>query len=233
MPDQDLISCLCVTHYRVDKLRRAIACYQQQTHSARELVVVFESDDAATREFLAGQNVPSLRLLEVPFQPKQSLGALRNLAVQAAQGAYVAQWDDDDWHGPTRLAEQLQAIRETGQDACALLRWTLYDELTRAAYVSGPRAWEGSLLAQRDKLTPYADLAKGEDTPVIERLMADDKLVGLDQPHLYIYTYHGGNAWSRAHWRREILAHAEGLTPESTDKVRKVLSGHLRGLSMQ
>jgi glycosyltransferase involved in cell wall biosynthesis len=233
MPNESLISCLCVTRLRVDKLRRAITCFQRQTHQQRELVVLYESDDWATRDYLASVNEPAMRVLEVPHLPKQSLGALRNLAMQAAQGHYIAQWDDDDWHGPTRLSEQLQAIRETGQDACALMRWVLYDELTRLAYLSGPRAWEGSLLAIREGLLPYADLAKGEDTPVLEQLMARDKLVGLDEPHLYIYTYHGANAWSRAHWRRSLLAHAQVLSTESADKVRRVLMGHMPAMVAQ
>lgn len=231
MADQELISCLCVTHYRVDKLRRAITCFQRQTHAARELLVVFESDDMATRDFLASVNEPAVRVLEVPYLPKQSLGALRNLAVQAAQGAFIAQWDDDDWHGPTRLAEQLRALADQRYSACALMRWVLYDELTRQAYVSGPRAWEGSLVARRDALPPYPELARGEDTPVLEQLMAQDRLIGLDSPQLYIRTYHGANTWNRAHWRKNLLAHAQALTPEGTDKVRQVLSGHLSSMA--
>lgn len=226
MSDQELISCLCVTHYRVDKLRRAVACFQRQTHAARELVVVFGRDDTATRDFLAGVKEPTLRVVEVPYLPKPPLGALRNLAVQAAQGTYIAQWDDDDWHGPTRLAEQLRALADQRYSACALMRWVLYDELTRQAYVSGPRAWEASLVARREALPPYPELARGEDTPVVEQLMAQDQLIGLDSPHLYIYTYHGANTWSRAHWRRNIFPHAERLGPEGTQRVQTVLRGH-------
>ncbi len=129
--------------------------------------------------FWPGVKEPTLRVVEVPYLPKPPLGALRNLAVQAAQGTYIAQWDDDDWHGPTRLAEQLRALADQRYSACALMRWVLYDELTRQAYVSGPRAWEASLVARREALPPYPELARGEDTPVVEQLMAQDQLIGL------------------------------------------------------
>jgi glycosyltransferase involved in cell wall biosynthesis len=227
MSNEQMVSCLCVTRCRVEKLKRAITCFTRQTYAPRELVVVYESDDWATRDYLAGLPADaSLRVVEVPALPKQTLGALRNIAVQAAQGHFVAQWDDDDWHSPVRLAEQVRALMESPYSACALMRWVLYDEITQQAYLSGPRAWEGSLVALREVLPPYAELAKGEDTPVLQQLMAQDKLVGLDSPHLYIYTYHGANVWGRAHWRKNLLAYAQVLAPDSIERVQKVLRGH-------
>ena len=42
MPEEDLVSCLCITHRRVSLLRRAVQCFLNQTWAARELVVLHE-----------------------------------------------------------------------------------------------------------------------------------------------------------------------------------------------
>lgn len=224
MSGQPVVSCLCVTRNRVPKLRRAVTCFLRQSYPRRELVVLYESDDAATHDYLAGLAEPTVRALEIPVSPKQTLGALRNMAIQASLGDYIAQWDDDDWHGPERLTQQMQALRQSGQPACVLTRWLMYDEVTGNAYLSGPRAWEGSLLALRAAITPYADVQKGEDTQVVERLAATAQLVGLDSPQLYIYTYHGSNTWGRAHWRKNLLPQAQVLAPQEQQRILRLLA---------
>jgi glycosyltransferase involved in cell wall biosynthesis len=221
--DERLVSCLCVTRNRVPMLRRAISCFLNQTYQPRELVVLYEADDPATRDYLATLSEPSIRPVEVPTSPKLLLGVLRNLSIQASRGHYVAQWDDDDWHGPTRLAEQIGAIRGSNKPACVLLRWVMYDEATKMAFLSASRTWEGSLVAERSAVPRYPDLRRGEDSDVIKRMLSENKLVGLDRPHLYVYIYHGANTWERSHWQENLLPFAQPLTPENTERVRSLL----------
>ena len=54
-----LISCLCVTRGRVALLGRAVGCFLEQTHAQRELLILFESDDAATRDYVATPSTTS------------------------------------------------------------------------------------------------------------------------------------------------------------------------------
>ena len=222
--DEGLVSCLCVTRHRVPMLRRAISCFMQQTYLPRELVVVYEADDPATRDYLITLGETSVRPIEVPASPKLSLGVLRNLSLQSSRGAYVAQWDDDDWHAPARLAEQIGAIRRSGKAACVLSRWLMYDELTRTALLSASRPWEGSLVAERGAVPSYPDLRRGEDSRVIQQMLSEGSLVGLDRPELYVYTYHGANTWERSHWEDNLLPFAQPLTPAITQKVESVLA---------
>ena len=219
----ELVSCLCVTRDRVPLLRRAVACFVAQTHPARELVVLFESDDSATRDYLASVSDPRIRALEVPARPKRSLGALRNLSVQAAAGRYLAQWDDDDWYAPARLASQLAALQAGQRPACVLARWILFDAVTGAAYLSARRNWEGSLLAEVVALPAYADLSRREDAPVLEQMAVEGKLVVLDQPWLIVYTHHGNNTWERSHWRG-LVQRAQPLTNDQAAQVRQLLA---------
>lgn len=223
MPSAALVSCLCVTRARVPLLRRAVACFQRQTYEPRELVVLFETDDHASLDYLGTLQDSRVRPIAVPALPRLSLGRLRNRSVEAGRGRYLAQWDDDDWHAPTRLQEQIATLQRSGRPACALRRWTLYDALSGRAFISGPRAWEGSLVAQRSAMTAYADLARGEDTAVVERLGRRRELVLLDRPQLYVYTYHGGNTWTQAHWQRRLLPRAEPLAPEEATRIARLL----------
>jgi glycosyltransferase involved in cell wall biosynthesis len=185
-------------------LRRSIQCFLNQTYPNRELVVVYQSDDDKTRQFLAKLRASSIHPIEVPAVPRLTLGCLRNIARQEGNGTYIAQWDDDDWHSPTRLAEQMRAIREAGKQVCLLSRLTLYDCLAKRGYVSGTRPWEGSLVAERAIVPPFPNVAKGEDTPVVNALVRHCEHVLLDRPELYIYIYHGRNTWDRDCWDRNV-----------------------------
>ena len=222
-----LISCLCVTRNRVAMLRRAVNCFLDQIYSPRELVVLYESDDSATRDYLATLHEAQIRVIEVPVEPKLTLGALRNISVAASRGEYVANWDDDDWHSPLRLAEQIEAICNSGKPSCLLTRWVIYDLVANQAYRSGPRLWEGSLVAKRDAIIAYPEIAKGEDKVVVDQLIVDDRVVGLDSPHLYVYVVHGSNTWETEHWQENLLPYAEQLTPERSQKVKVLLDQHM------
>ncbi len=218
-----MVSCLCVTRGRVPLLRRAVACFQAQTYAARELVLLYESDDLATRDYARGLADPLIRCVEVPAVPRQPLGALRNLAIEASRGECIAQWDDDDWHSPARLAAQVGAMQEHRRPGCVLYRWLLYDGTTRRAYVSGQRPWEGSLVARREAVPPYPALKRLEDTPVVDAMFMQNLLVCLDVPELYVYTYHGANTWDRQHWAEQVLPWGTPLPPDTVRHIEDVL----------
>jgi glycosyltransferase involved in cell wall biosynthesis len=204
-------------------LQRAITCFLNQTYKPRELVVVYESDDKSTHDYLASLDEPSIRPFMVEVSPKLTLGALRNLSLRFSSGYYFAQWDDDDWHGPTRLAEQIRALQKTGKQGCVLLRWVMYDNVTKTACLSGTRPWEGSIVAVRSTMPLYPDLPKGEDTDVIQQMVSEKRLIGIDKPQLYIYTYHGDNTWERSHWEQRLLPFSQVLPQSEQERVRSLL----------
>jgi hypothetical protein len=193
LEENSRITCICVTHSRVPFLRRSVRCFLEQEYHDRELVVIYQSDDDATRQFLEGLSEGSIIPVEVPAVPRLSLGSLRNFGRQAGTGKYIATWDDDDWHSPARLAEQMRAIQETGASACLLARLTLYDSITKRAYVSNTRPWEQSIVAERAILPLHPDLEKSEDTPVVQEVVRQGQYTLLDRPELYVYTRHRRN----------------------------------------
>lgn len=212
---EPLISCLCVTERRVPLLQRAVACFLAQTWPARELVVLHEAADTATQAWLQGHPHPLIRPLAVPSSPRLALGTKRQLSLEAARGDYVATWDDDDWSAPTRLAEQMQVIRDSGRAACVLHQWLVMDQALGQVWLSELRTWEASLVARRDAMPRYQPLDRGEDLISIAEIARAEQLAALRSPHLYVYTYHGRNVGSRIHFKRNIFNKAAQPLPAS------------------
>lgn len=213
-----LISCICVTYKKPAMLARAIACFRSQTYANKELLILYESDDLPTVHFLASQRpVAGIRYVCAEGQPKKTLGALRNLAVAAAAGEFICQWDDDDWYHMDRLLYQYNALMQHHVSGSILTRWLVYDTCSGRAFVSNKRRWEGSILCRRNVFTrkKYENKARGEDTDVIEYLHEHQHLVPIDdRPDLYLYVYHGANTWGLDHFSR-IFEASQELTAHS------------------
>jgi glycosyltransferase involved in cell wall biosynthesis len=225
MNDNPLISCLCVTRGRTKLLGRAIASFRDQVYQNKELVVVYESDDAGTREFLGAVRDDNMKIIEAPPYPGLTLGELRNLSVSESGGEYFCQWDDDDWSHRERLSFQMDVVRKSGLRASILMHWLIFDDTSKKAYVSPRRLWEGSLLCEK-ALTGeglrYDVRRRGEDTRLVTELFRRGAVFPVMMPKLYIYVYHGDNAWSREHWAR-IFSASKGLSDESSLIINDIL----------
>jgi glycosyltransferase involved in cell wall biosynthesis len=226
---EPLISCLCVTQRKPELLGRAIDCFLGQTYPNKELVILYEDDDAATEALLAGgfARESGIRVFRVPAYPKITLGELRNLAVRIARGEFICQWDDDDWYHIRRLEVQYEKLFQEGRHGSIMTQRLVFDVHTTTAYVSNERLWEGSILCKKSvlQLKAYEDKALGEDTATIEYL---DHMGCLHQLHampwLYIYIYHGNNSGDQAHWS-QIFRCSTALSPEDSKSVASILQG--------
>ncbi len=201
------ITCLCVTHNKPLFLQRAVECFLQQTYERKQLLILYEDIDPATKEYIESQRFPAtIQYMEAQSSTRKlSLGELRNLSIRHAAGDYVCQWDDDDWYHPERLNLQMSYLRNTGKPASILSRWTVFDSLTHKVYISNRRLWEGSILCKREVMlhVPYPSLNRGEDTSVIDYLNEKELIEVIENhPELYVYNYHGGNTWDFAHFHK-------------------------------
>lgn len=217
-----LVSCLMVTKGRPVLAERAIDCFLAQSYPQKEIVIIDDDADDSLARRVERINDPRIVYVRLPAEDKP-LGALRNLAVQRATGALVCQWDDDDLYHPRRLELQIAALRSTGADACTLMRHQLFWPTQRRLCLSVNRIWEGSLLCRKQKLPLYPLLRRGEDTPVVEKLVGRSRIALLDAPSLYTYVFHGTNTFGAEHFA-EHFAQAtesfEGVLYES--EVRKL-----------
>ena len=221
-----LISCLCVTRGKPTMLKRAIACFESQSYPYLEMVIVWEEDDVQTELFLRQVKLGDrYKLCKVPVSPiKKTLGELRNLSINIADGEYVCQWDDD-WYDPERLSIQMTRLQHSGKPVCLLSRWIIFDGVTEKSYLSKRRLWEGSILCRKELMyqTSYPILSKGEDTPVIQSLF-DRQLLEIidDEPEIYIYVSHGNNTWEREHFER-IFEESTELDVQYTMQIQALL----------
>lgn len=206
MPTDPLISCLMVTRGALAPTRFAIDCFRRQTWQRRELVILSDSFSPALIAHVAALADPTIRLIEAAPAP---LGTLRNAAIAAAHGEWLAHWDDDDLSHPRRLELQVEAMQRSGFSAIFLHRWTMWWPRRMMLAVSGRRPWEGSMLAARTLVGAYPPLALGEDSAMLEAMAAQHGgAIGLlDRPDLLCYVVHGRNSWSTRHFE-ELFARA-------------------------
>lgn len=86
-----LISCLCVTQYKVKQLKRAINCFNSQTYINKELIIMYEDNDKETQNYIESYGeTENIYCIEVPAEPKMTLGELRNCSIASCNGEYFA-----------------------------------------------------------------------------------------------------------------------------------------------
>jgi glycosyltransferase involved in cell wall biosynthesis len=223
-----LVSCLCVTRNRPRELERAVLSFSRQTYPNKELLIVYERDDASSAAVVEGlRERTDITLLDLPASPKLTLGELRNLAIDACKGEYFCQWDDDDWYHVARIETQMQHLLSTEQDACMLTNWLVFDATQRRAYFSHVRVWEGSVLCRKAALQGsirYPALPRMEDAFFVNEIMRRCRVVPLVAPHLYLYVLHQSNTWGKLH-RRMLLASCQPLSAAASSLFEEILAG--------
>lgn len=197
-----MISCLTVTRNRPQQLDIVIDCFNNQTYTNKELIIIYEEDDIKTKDFVKNIKKENIKIFEISVTPKLSLGELRNISVNCSNGEYICQWDDDDWFHSSRLETQLKALKLSRKPACIMSNWLIYDKFYDRTYISNKRLWEGSILCETKlfKLRKYAKIKKGEDTFFINYIKKKNLYVLINTPQLYIYVIHGNNTWDRNHF---------------------------------
>jgi glycosyltransferase involved in cell wall biosynthesis len=198
-----MVSCLCVTRSKVNFLRRAINSFLNQTYSNKELVILYDEDDIATRNYLKTIKNDIVKCLEIPSNPKMSLGNLRNLSVDFAYGDYICQWDDDDWYHEDRIEIQMKCILKSHKNACFLAYWFMFDMTKKRAFLSPVGPWPGSMICKKDILSAsirYSDIKRHEDFEVMKSLIVKKCAIPVIMPSLYIYVYHGNNTFDKGHF---------------------------------
>lgn len=200
--DSVLVSCLMVTRGDPHRVSQSIKCFMRQSISSKELVVVTDADPKKLSAVKTQFSVENIKWIFIKECHSLTLGELRNISIECAKGKYIAQWDDDDIYDPSRLFKQIEAIKKSNVSACMLIRWTVWWPSKNRLFISGKRRWEGSLVCDRSVMPKYPSLSKGEDTPLIDNLLVNNKVILLDAPHLYIYVIHGANTWDDRHFEK-------------------------------
>jgi glycosyltransferase involved in cell wall biosynthesis len=211
MLSDPLVSCLMPTHGRRRFVPLAVHYFLRQSYPERELVVVDDGPEPV-RDLLPDD--PRIRYLRL--DRRLSIGEKRNRAAEAARGALLAHWDDDDWSGPDRLSRQVNRLLASGADLCGLDRPLFYDPGGARAWryrYAGRRAWAagGTWLYRRSlwEERPFDAVDDGEDTRFVWRL-APERVLPLGDAPWFVALVHAESTsrkrLSGPHWRPEPLA---------------------------
>lgn len=200
-----LVSCLMVTANRAIHAQHAIVCFEKQTHANCELVIIDDGDEDYSGLVEASPARDRIRYHRIVRDSRLTLGDLRNMAIEAADGEWLIQWDDDDWYHPRRIEVQLATAIRLDAGASAL-KWTLVDvrgsegENLRFRADAGI-ATPGTILFRRGSFR-YPSLAKNEDGVFLRTVRKDCKLavLGADHSYLFVRVHHGSNTWDLEHF---------------------------------
>lgn len=205
-----LVTCVMVTggeHRAWWAERSCRAFLDQKGYPNRELLIINESlgtdwefNVIPEEDF---EEDVLVRELHLPYQ-SHTVGEMRNLAKEEAEGNWILQWDDDDWSHPSRVCDQMR-FREDGhcQTLFAQIR---YSTTTGTAYVySNPGTGiAGTILHPKTDFL-YPAQTNYEDTLFLlggwpGRIRVLDNYV---RPHLYIRFFHGENLNDHKHVMRK------------------------------
>jgi glycosyltransferase involved in cell wall biosynthesis len=230
------VSCLLVTKYPTKMFKRALRCFNRQTHQDKELVVVTEKSSPYAKE--KSSLVDKCVLVEDGL----GLGELRNIAVRNATGNILLQWDDDEINHPLRIEKQVEKLGNAY--ACYLQDRLHYFQNTKELYwedgsysfVSGREIKQhcpGTLMMRNTGEYWYeSDRSWAEDIELMKRLVPDKEVVMLeDMGWLYVYTYHGSNIVPlKHHWN---IARNKTYNKEHLIKNKKILQDAIFRLGLE
>lgn len=219
-----------VTRNRARLARRAIACFAAQTWPARELVIVDDGDDDLGAGLAGLGPALTVRHLRMAHDPARRLGDLRNVALDAATGPLVAQWDDDEWYHPERLRVQVEALHRL-RTVAVVLQHTLM-HLDTPAMIDRPFRADagggtpGTVLHRRSSVR-YPGAARGEDSAFLAGLRQTGPVAVLGRrAHLFIRCFHGGNTWDERHFLRRLWRTPRGALAYVAARARGDLFSH-------
>ena len=201
--NKPLISCLCPTRNHPRILKKAIDCFNNQTYSNKELVLVANEDSPYIEDIKKFTN----NNIKLFFAPKNSImGAIRNISVDNARGEYIAQWDDDNVHHANRLTAQYNHVKRFDKQACFLRRVLVHDIITGDKGITKPgRGIESTIVALKKDLPRYNNNTQyAEDLPARIFFQSNGKSATLDEPQLYIYNIHNNNSCKYQNLRNMI-----------------------------
>jgi glycosyltransferase involved in cell wall biosynthesis len=202
-----LVSCIMPTTGRPDQVFMAIQYFMAQDYPDKELVIVYNKvSDIPVHE----SGAPYLFPDNIKFVQANTriIGNKRNVACSHAQGAIIAQWDDDDIYNTNRLTLQVQPILAGEADITGLQNFVFYEAPTTDSWMADERLFSeiyvgnvhgGSLVYNRrvwEHVANYPNISMGEDAGFLRcAINKGARLKGVDGYNSFVYVRHNQNTW--------------------------------------
>ncbi len=208
---KDSVSCLMVTANRPGFVARAVALFEAQTYTNRELIIIDDGEADLSNIVNSSPQRDAIRYYRLSSDCGLNLGQLRTKSIEVADGDWCIQWDDDEWYHPERIERQLNEAKLQGVGSSAL-KWTLMhindleETKNKVFRVDTGIATPGTLLFRRDVGVEYRPLARNEDGIFMREVR--DKMglavMGKEYSHLFIRVFHGANTWEVDHFMSRL-----------------------------
>ncbi|HEV3334611.1 MAG TPA: glycosyltransferase [Bryobacteraceae bacterium] len=205
-----LVSVILTTRDRPRFLSLALRFYQDQTYSARELIVVDDGErfpvEAAAVESVGG------RLIRMPGATP--LGTKLNAGIEVARGRWCQKMDDDDWYSPQFMEKMMSAVADTQDVVCCpviafitpflffeIARWEVrqseQNHMPGATLLFTRASWEER---------PFRPLFSDEDVWLLmDHLRCGAKLVMVPETKTFMAVRHRGLTSDRGHaWTHQF-----------------------------
>lgn len=110
------VSIIMPAHNAAKYLRQAVDSVLAQTYSNWELLLVNDGSNDATFNIAKEYAARDKRVILIETQSQKPIGVARarELAINAAQGRYMAFLDSDDWWQEDKLQKQVHFMQQTG-----------------------------------------------------------------------------------------------------------------------
>lgn len=194
-----------VTGNRRDLAERAVLCFEHQTWSNTELVILDDGEQDYEPMLAPYRERNTIHYHRLEKDPELRLGGLRNKTLELARGEFVAQWDDDEWYHPKRLEVQAQVLLD-GADLTYLPDVLVHvntPDMVESLYRSNSREAKtpGTVMHRRSDVR-YENLSRGEDSSYLQAFEDRYVLRPVPEPytHLFIRCFHGTNTWDMNHF---------------------------------
>ena len=178
---------------------RAIDSILAQTYPNFEVVVINDSPDYSLQR-------DDSRVREVKVPRGKTLGELRNIGLEVAQGEWLWQADDDDYHHPDRLSVQMDAAKP---NTAVMFEYQLrYSFPTNCATVHRDRVGIAGTIVHPKTHYRYPAKRKAEDSDFYLKAFGSNHILvtNKDMPELYVRFFHGEetNTWNELHIMRDL-----------------------------
>lgn len=241
------ISCLLVTAGRYERVQQSLRCFQNQTYPNKELILVSQGEGEVNQAlFELTRTIPEVQFFCA--HSRLSLGSMRNLSCEIANGPILCQWDDDDFYFPTRLTDQFKALTGNSKNvASAFTKFFKYFADTHELYwcdwagegVPSSQYLCGSVMFYKKTFHRYNSLLypevgrqadREEDLNVLFKLLEAGRVEAVGPGHQYVYVYHGDNTYDLHHHQLTLLTNS-GKTVADCDELllnQTLIEGCLR-----
>jgi glycosyltransferase involved in cell wall biosynthesis len=252
-----LVSVIMPTFNRREYLQPAIESLLNQSFPDWELIIADDGSDTDTRSYLQSLHAPPrVKVMWLSHSGRPSV--VRNAALRAARGEYVAFLDSDDLWLPRKLETQISSLARQPQRKWSYTAFALVDgagqpkEPLHDPKRSAPSGWImqrmlkdeivialPSVVVVRqslEQLGPFDEaLVMCEDDDLWIRLAAHSEIDGIDEPLTLIRRHgqHGGDDVTAWRDRRRVFEKALGMSrdPGVSSMLRRLRAEMAAGLA--